>query len=333
MPVYHADKYLRESIESILNQTFGDFEFIIVCDEPSEITKQILDEYAKKDRRIQIYYQQRQGLIVSLNRGISLAHGEYIARMDADDISLPQRFEKQILFLDSNPSIGVVGTYIKNISDDGSGLIPTNVLPTNPNVLRYFLLFFNPVAHPSVMMRRKIFGKFGLYNTDALFAEDYDFWSRIASDVDFSNIPEVLLKYRVHKTSISSEFLNNQSNQACKTQFFLINKLLDGLADQKEVKMLHDWQRHNKIFELSQVDSINSLLHRILQKVLENGLTSSELNQIKYYHLMFMFDLAKSTKGISLIASEKIIFKMLNKDFLMSVNIFSQFFRRKIFKF
>ena len=105
MPIYKGDEYLSAAVDSILNQTFSDFEFIIICDDPTEKTRQILDKYKQSDSRIRVYYQEREGLVNSLNRGCSLAQGEYIARMDADDISLPERFEKQVKFLDSNQCV------------------------------------------------------------------------------------------------------------------------------------------------------------------------------------------------------------------------------------
>lgn len=334
MPVYNSDEYLAEAIESILDQTFRDFEFIIICDNPTNKTQQIIDNYQKTDNRIIVFYQKNEGLVASLNKGCSVAKGEYIARMDADDISLLQRFEKQILFLERHQNIGIIGTWVNNISDDGSLLKQTNKLPTSPNVLRYFLHFFSPLAHPSIMMRRRIFEKFGPYDVDALHAEDYELWSRIASDTDFSNIPEVLLKHRVHKKSISDEFKNTQNDQACKTKFFLINKLLNGSVDAKEIRMLHDWQRLKKVSALYQVDVIDSLIHRIFCRVLENNnLNSEELLEIKYYHLMFLFELAISTKNISIIAAIKIIYKMMNENFLLSIKIYLQFLKKILLKF
>lgn len=199
MPVYKGDKYLSEAVDSILNQTFSDFEFIIICDDPTDETCCIFDKYQQKDSRIKIYYQKRQGLVNSLNMGFSLAKSEYIARMDADDISLPTRFEKQIEFMDNNPEIGICGTWIKTIGDN-----PGNVSkhPCDHETIRSKLLFESSVAHPSVIIRKNIFCKNRLfYNPDETYAEDYGLWVRAITRLRFANIPEVLLHYRVHNST------------------------------------------------------------------------------------------------------------------------------------
>jgi glycosyltransferase involved in cell wall biosynthesis len=199
MPVYKGDEYLSEAVDSILNQTFSDFEFIIICDDPTNETRCILDKYQQNDSRMKIYYQERQGLVNSLNRGISLAKGEYIARMDADDVSLPTRFEKQVEFMDNNPEIGISGTWVKLI-----GKAPEFVLkhPCDHETIQSSMLFFCTIAHPSVILRRETFCKNGLcYNQDETYAEDYGLWVRAATVLRFANIPQLHLYYRMHDSN------------------------------------------------------------------------------------------------------------------------------------
>src|SRR5947209_7771425 len=151
MPVYNAASVVREAIESILNQTFSDFEFIIVDDGSTDDSGKILREYAGRDDRIRLYTQENHGLVASLNRYCRLANGRYIARMDADDISLPRRFEKQFHFLEAHPEVGILGTWIQDIDENGAPRTAWPV-PTDPAVIQWFLMFGNCIAHPSVMV-------------------------------------------------------------------------------------------------------------------------------------------------------------------------------------
>lgn len=199
MPVYKGDEYLSEAVDSILNQTFPDFEFIIICDDPTEETRCILDKYQQKDSRIKIYYQKRQGLVNSLNRGFSLATGEYIARMDADDISLPIRFQKQVEFMDNSPEIGICGTWVKTI-----GEIPRHVWkhPCDHETIKSRMLFETVIAHPSIIARKEIFSKKGFaYIQGEVYAEDYGLWVRAAKEIKLANIPKILIHYRIHEST------------------------------------------------------------------------------------------------------------------------------------
>lgn len=199
MPVYKGDKYLSEAVNSILNQTFKDFEFIIICDDPVDETRQILDECMKSDTRVKAFYQKRQGLVKSLNKGISIAKGMYIARMDADDISFPGRLEKQVEFMDNNPEIGISGAWIKPI---GKGLPLAWKSPCTHEAIRARLLFESVMAHPTIIIRKDVFCENNLsYDLDETYAEDYGLWVRAIKVLRFENIPETLLNYRVHQSS------------------------------------------------------------------------------------------------------------------------------------
>ncbi len=229
MPVYKGDDYLSEAVDSILNQAYSDFEFIIICDDPTDQTRYVLDKYQQRDPRIQLYYQKRQGLVNSLNRGFSIAAGEYIARMDADDISLPNRFEKQIELMDRNTGIGISGTWVKKIGDVPriwknpceNEAIKAKVFvsgiwknPCNHEAIKAKLLFECSMAHPTIMIRRDAFFENNLYyHLDETYAEDYGLWSRAIKVLKFENIPKVLLYYRVHEShtnrNVQKEVINN----------------------------------------------------------------------------------------------------------------------------
>src|SRR5437762_6391708 len=220
MPVYYAAAVVGEAIESILNQTFTDFEFIIVDDGSTDNTGEILREYASRDDRIKLYVQENCGLIASLNRYCRLATGRYLARMDADDISLPTRLEKQFRFLENHPAIGVLGTWIQDIDERGMPITAWPV-PADPAVIQWFLMFGNCVAHASVMMRREVLERAGYYRPDALHVEDYDLWIRVSEFTSVAIFPEVLLYYRLSGESVSgrNRLLQDQHTLEVRRRF------------------------------------------------------------------------------------------------------------------
>jgi glycosyltransferase involved in cell wall biosynthesis len=233
MPVYNAETHLTQAIDSILNQSFRDFEFVVIDDGSTDTSQAILKAIADRDRRLVIYTQPNRGLIASLNEGWKIARGTYIARMDADDISLPRRLEKQVAYLDRNRDVGIVGTWIQDIGRSGEAG-PVWPLPTSPGTIPWFLMFGNCMAHPSVMMRREVVAKLG-YRTAAIHVEDYDLWMRASAVTRLANIPEVLLKYRVLSHSVSSRNLLLQEEQAGKLQCELRAAVLGSAEDVHKV--------------------------------------------------------------------------------------------------
>jgi hypothetical protein len=210
MSAYNGEKYLREAMDSILNQTFRDFEFIIVDDGSTDGTWQILTTYACRDPRIALIRNEGNiGLACSLNRGLALARGKYIARMDADDVSLPERLVRQVNFLDAHPEIGVLGCGVQVIDGCGNGSHIWR-FPAECGSLRWCLLFYNPIVHPTVMMRREAVDRAGGYSADMLTAQDYDLWRRLSRVTRLSNLQDVLLFLRKHEDSITSVHLAQQ---------------------------------------------------------------------------------------------------------------------------
>jgi glycosyltransferase involved in cell wall biosynthesis len=193
MPVYNGEPFVARAIESILDQTFRDLEFVIVDDGSTDATPKLLDEYAARDGRIRLLAQPRNtGIAEAASRGCREARGRYLARMDADDASFPDRFEKQVAYLDAHPDVGILGANIRDFDERGPfGSVWRR--PTEPKVVAWFLLFGNCIAHPTVMMRREVFERFGPYRACA--CEDYDFWLRIHSETKMANLPDVLVNY------------------------------------------------------------------------------------------------------------------------------------------
>ena len=178
MPVYNGESYLREAIESILNQTFPDYEFLVVNDGSTDSSPEIVKEYAVEDARIRLIDNRlEKGIVGALNTGLNEAKGDYVARMDADDISLPHRLAEQVRFMDDHPEVGVCGTWMSTIEDGGSRLWFS--FPADHERIKIGLLFYTPLAHPTVMIRRAYFEKYGLrYEECFEHAEDYELWTR-----------------------------------------------------------------------------------------------------------------------------------------------------------
>ncbi|BDY13168.1 glycosyltransferase family 2 protein [Hydrogenimonas cancrithermarum] len=208
MPVYNAQEFLGEAIESVLNQTFGDFEFLIIDDASTDDSAEIIHSF--KDTRI-VYLRNEinQGVARALNRGVKVAKGDYIARMDADDICDLDRLKKQYRFMSDNPEIGLCGSAIQ-----GFGSIEREYFyPQNGNGIKALLLFNSAFAHPSVMIKRDILQTLK-YRDTLRRAQDYELWTRCVHITGCANIPEVLLYYRHHDSQISSRKKGDQQQSA-----------------------------------------------------------------------------------------------------------------------
>ena len=235
MPVFNGEAYLGDAIESILNQSFRDFEFIIINDGSTDGTSRILNHFQQQDNRIRCYDQSNQGLGNTLNAGLKLARGKYIARMDADDASHPERLAKQVAFMEMHPEIGVCGTWVKTIGKP-SGEIWR--YPTDDATIRCRLLFESSLAHPSVIMRHVLFTRTGLdYRLEYSPAEDYDLWVRASTHCLFANLSEVLLSYRLHESQITQRSRAVKEDNADRVRLTQLQQL--GLCPSTEELELH----------------------------------------------------------------------------------------------
>jgi len=204
MPVYNGGEYVDEAIRSILSQTFDDLELIIIDDGSTDKTPEIIERHRRADRRIRAYEQDNRGLIATLNRGLDLARGEYIARMDQDDISLPERLAVQVAFMSANHHVGICGAWIETFDHLTRRTVR---LPTDDSAIRGWLLFESVLPHPSVIMRREMLLKAGLsYDETILHAEDYDLWVRASRHTALANVADVLLRYRLHPQQIVRKY-------------------------------------------------------------------------------------------------------------------------------
>lgn len=267
MPCYNREKYVVEAIESILNQTYTNFEFIIIDDCSTDNTFEIVKEYAKKDNRILALKNDKNYCYVhSLNKGIEIAKGKYIARMDDDDISLPERFEKQVEFLEKNEDIIVLGTFIEIFSDDMKKY-NSWIEETEPEVLKILINFFNPICHPSVMIRKSFLEEKKLnYSKEFEFSEEYYLWNQIIEkDGKIANLPDILLKYRRHYKRISENknSISRQSNLFHRIRFNALNRIFNSSKAKKIEKTIigYPFEYNNTLYLydiLKQIKNINS---------------------------------------------------------------------------
>ncbi len=211
MSVYNAAPYLGLAIESILAQTFGDFEFLIVNDGSDDGSAQIIDSFAARDSRIRPIHQENRGLVASLNRMIAEARAPLIARMDGDDISRPERFARQLAFLDANPDFGVVGTLTVNIDESGNETWLNADQPTDWEGFRAALKDKPLLCHPSAMIRTEVVRAAGGYRAAFRHCEDYDLWLRLSERTKLCSLPDRLLLYRYSDSQVSEKHIYAQA--------------------------------------------------------------------------------------------------------------------------
>jgi glycosyltransferase involved in cell wall biosynthesis len=202
MSVFNGEAFLQEAVESILRQSFRDLEFIIINDGSTDGSGSILDYYQKSDPRVRVFHQENRGLIQSLNRGCGLARGKYIARMDADDISLNDRLLRQVEWMENHQEVGVLGGAVEWIDSIGKSL-GIHTRPGTNDLIRSALTEGCAFWHPTVLIRRDTFRSVGGYRAVVVDAEDYDLWLRIADRSGLANLQAVILKYRIHSGQVS----------------------------------------------------------------------------------------------------------------------------------
>ena len=287
MSVYNAENFLKDAINSILDQSFTDFEFIIINDGSADRTERILKSY--KDPRIILIHQENQGLTKSLNRGIAIARGRYIARQDADDISKLLRLEKQVAFLEAHPQVGLLGSRFEFIDEDGE-VKRQSWLPTDNDVLQERLTKINQFCHTSIMMRKEALDKVGSYREFFRYAQDYDLWLRIAEHFTVANLPETLVQYRELSKAISNEKVLVQSQFAATAAELALQRrqsgtdlLNEGIAPpllpverfsaelQKKLEIFYE-QHPESLYEGLRSEDIHTDLYFILTRIINEKL-------------------------------------------------------------
>ncbi len=289
MPVYNSGQYLAAAVKSILDQTVNDFEFIIIDDASTDNSLELMQKF--KDQRI-VYLKNNSnmGVAETLNRGMQIARGKFIARMDADDISLRQRFQKQIGFFNHHPGTDVLGTWVQCIDEKNK---PLSVIqpPLSHASITWNLLFGNCLDHASVMFRNHLLKKTGGYSVKALHYEDYDLWARVSHLAKLANLGQILLHKRIHSQAIASRFIAEQNQ--CRIK--IIKKLLTRLLKRQILSQ-----------ELKAIDCINKRREPILPE--EAKLAVKLLKEMLKIFLISQKLSRREQKEVYLDALEKIWF-------------------------
>ncbi len=211
MSVYDSARFLAPAIESILAQSFTDFEFLILNDGSKDDSAAIIDSYAAKDSRIRAIHRENKGLIISLNQLLAEAKAPLIARMDGDDIAKPERFARQISFLNAHPDHGVLGTWTEDMDENGNSFYLSGAdHPTTDDEFQRVVGERSPLCHPSVIMRRDLALDAGGYHAAFRHCEDYDLWLRLASRTKICSLPERLVRYRHSAGQVSNKHIVEQ---------------------------------------------------------------------------------------------------------------------------
>lgn len=288
MSVYNGGEYLREAIESILHQTFKDFEFVIVDDGSTDSTCKILTTY-RDERMTLVRNQENLGLARSLNRGLEIARGEYVARQDADDVSLPERLAQQLEFLEEHPEVGVVGGAVQ-IIDGGGNASDIWRFPGEHGVLKWRLCFGNPIMHSTVMMRREIVNRVNGYDVEMEVAMDYDLWRRLSSVTRLANLQDVLVWLRRHEDSVTSKHFVQQRNNSIKISRLAMAGILSEDVPLDVVQLLwsQEFRSGNELLEVA------GLVHRLCEATIaDRALSPAERHMIRRDAASRLFCLAR----------------------------------------
>ncbi len=334
MPVYNGEKYLKDAIESILTQDFTDFEFLIINDGSSDSSEKIIATYS--DIRIRLLKNEKNiGLVNTLNKGLEAALGEYIVRMDCDDVSLKNRLTVQVNYMDKNTDIGACGSYYNMMIDGRKAVVD---LPLNKHEMKSYMMFNCPISHPTAIIRSSVIRKEKLsYNQDYIHAEDYQFWSRLSECSNLANLPDVLLNYRMHENQITQ----NQSFSTKKLETLsLIRshhlKLLNIVPSQEELKVHHLVSDGGKAESESQMSQTELWLKKIINvNTKTKQLDDAYLGKIVLERWLRMcFNFYGGTKGFKYFYNSE-IYSEVKLPFKQKLELFKNLYnsyKRKLIK-
>jgi glycosyltransferase involved in cell wall biosynthesis len=313
LPVFNAEKYLKDSIESLLAQSFGDFELIIIDDCSTDKSFEILKTFA--DPRIRLYRNDENLKVVkTLNKGLKLAQSKFIARMDADDIAHPQRFEQQIKFFDKNPDVDIVGTWVQTFGTE-SDIMRAAI---EHDHIKVRLFFLNPMFHPVVMFKRDSFLNNDLWYRDFYSnAEDYGLWVEAIDKVKFANIPQILLKYRIHATNVS--VLKASNKQVLNDIHFHIYQTFLGKLSLSATSQELDMHRKLGSVQVGLLTTSELSAYVMwLRKLILANMEVKYFNQFYFSNVILSYLLYLSGKTESRITALKLIQEMVGNLFSIS---------------
>jgi glycosyltransferase involved in cell wall biosynthesis len=261
MPVFNGGRFIEEALNSLYRQSFEDFEIVLIDDGSQDNTRELIHKHAHLDSRVRIVLQQHAGIVSALNRGCSIATGYYIARLDADDVAKPWRFQRQVAFLNQHRDVVLVGGGIECIDDIGKVLFKMN-WPTLNDGLEDYMQIDCHISHTTVMFRKRVFEEIGGYRELFPDAEDYDLFMRLGDRYKIDNLPEIIGQYRIHQRQISAENAMQQ--------------VLSGISIRLATRARR--RGHTEINCAPQNCSTRDYL-------MSQGLTSTRIDQLVGYHL------------------------------------------------
>lgn len=304
MPVYNEGRYLKHAIDSILNQSFRDFEFVIIDDGSKENINKIINQYS--DQRI-IYYKNNRnlGITKSLNIGLQKASGKYIARMDADDVAMPDRLKVQKKYLDDNPDIFLIGA-MAEIIDENDNKQKSWEYPFNYYDIAYSMFFYNPIMHSTIFFRSSLIDNVGKYNENYKFAQDFEFYTRIIKLCKVENLRDYLLQYRCHKKSISF-FTETQ-----KEQRVLADEIRFNYTRQYGIRNYKEFETFNRIGNYHDNNWYKSLKFlKYHYKIYNNFIDTNNINLKSEKSLFELFN-NRNNKVINRIRQDnRLIYKLV----------------------
>jgi len=322
LPVYNARQHIKEAVDSILNQTFQDFEIILINDGSTDDSLQIMHKNYADNKKVSIINQQNHGLIFTLNKGISLAKGELIARMDADDIAFPERFRKQVELFNLDPELILCSASIKNFGAENNNTFYSS----DNDELKAFLLFRPPFSHPAAMFKRTAFTEHHIeYDESYKHCEDFALWSVLANFGNFSNVTDIMLNYRVHENQVTNTFPETVLNAHYRICQKNLAALKVGFAKQDFLSYLAK-ERHPKGFNAvltiyQRVGNANKTVERYNQEALERVLAQLISSQIENFYGLKGLLLAR--KQYSLVPKQfnsfTLLIKALRRDIIRLV--------------
>jgi glycosyltransferase involved in cell wall biosynthesis len=266
MPVYNQEKYIVQSIRSILDQTFKDFALLLINDGSTDATVDVVERNFSDERIKIIHNDQNRGLIYSLNKGLKLAaDAEFISRMDGDDIAFPQRFEKQIAFMEKHPAVGILGTNIQLYKDNK--VTKTVRYPATHDKIVASMLCVNALAHPTLLIRSSLFKDGDKYSEEFPKFEDYALWIALIGKTEFANLDEVLLYYRIHDKSVSASYgkeMDATHRMVSKIIRLYANHIPVLLSNEEVDVLTHILIRYNGRIALSDIEKVLSgIVHKL----------------------------------------------------------------------
>ncbi len=271
VPVMDGAAYIRQALDSIINQNFTDYEVIVVDDGSTDRTREIVEEYARRDPRFRLVVNERNlGVAEAMNVCLTHARGRYIARLDADDYMLPDRMAQQFEYLENHPEVGLLGTAAYHI-DEASHFKQVKLQPEDDTAIRFQLLFYPPFYHPSCMYRAEVIRKHNLsYNKKMRATEDMDFWFRMAKHTRMKNLMRPLILYRKHTGSISYQLKEKQAQEKIRlVKAYILSELGMSRKDAPRIQETLTFLHHHKVPDggLGSVfDTIDMMLAAFISK-------------------------------------------------------------------